>query len=163
MDRTRPLWEVYVIDGLHSGRWAMLTKYHHATIDGAAGQLMLKILTDPDPDAPPPGDSPPWEAETLPSTGELLRRTAAQLARNPFKAMHVQARLVGKVADTAGVSSVSGAAGQAGQAGQRSRPSPDSAAPTGRASPCRQRRRPRPHRTSRSLATADSPCGQRLW
>jgi WS/DGAT/MGAT family acyltransferase len=68
MDRTRPLWEVYVIDGLHSGRWALLTKYHHATIDGAAGQLMLKIVTDPDPDAPPPGDSPTWEAEPLPST-----------------------------------------------------------------------------------------------
>lgn len=55
MDRNRPLWEVYVIDGLHSGRWALLTKYHHATIDGAAGQLMLSILTDPDRDAPPPG------------------------------------------------------------------------------------------------------------
>ncbi|MGB9224226.1 WS/DGAT/MGAT family O-acyltransferase [Mycobacterium sp.] len=116
MDRTRPLWEVYVIDGLHSGRWALLTKYHHATIDGAAGQLMLKILTDPDPDAPGPGDSPPWDAEPLPGTVELLRRTAVQLARNPFKAMRVQARLVGKAADIAGVNSISGAAGQAGAA-----------------------------------------------
>ncbi len=51
MDRCRPLWEVYVIDGLHSGRWALLTKYHHATIGGAAGQLMLNILTDTEPDA----------------------------------------------------------------------------------------------------------------
>ena len=65
MDRTRPLWEVYVIDGLHSGRWALLTKYHHATIDGAAGQLMLKILTDPDVDAPPPGGGPLWVTELL--------------------------------------------------------------------------------------------------
>ena len=116
MDRSRPLWEVYVIDGLHSGRWALLTKYHHATIDGAAGQLMLQILTDLNPDALPPGDSPPWDAEPLPSTVELLRRTAVQLARNPFKALRVQARLVGKVADTAGVNSVSGAARQAGAA-----------------------------------------------
>jgi diacylglycerol O-acyltransferase / wax synthase len=116
MDRTRPLWEVYVIDGLHSGRWALLTKYHHATIDGAAGQLMLKIVTDPDPDAPPPGESPTWGLEPLPNTVELLRRTAVQLARNPFKAMRVQARLVSKVADAAGVDSVSGAAGQAGAA-----------------------------------------------
>ncbi|OOK66496.1 wax ester synthase-like Acyl-CoA acyltransferase domain protein [Mycobacterium kansasii] len=55
MDRTRPLWEVYVIDGLQDGRWALLTKYHHATIDGASGQLMLQIVTDTQPDAPPPG------------------------------------------------------------------------------------------------------------
>lgn len=116
MDRTRPLWEVYVVDGLHSGRWALLTKYHHATIDGAAGQLMLKILTDPDADAPAPGSGPLWVTEPVPSTVELLRRTAVQLARNPFKAMRIQARLVGKVAHAAGVNSVSGAAGQAGAA-----------------------------------------------
>ena len=116
MDRTRPLWEVYVIDGLHSGRWALLTKYHHATIDGAAGQLMLKILTDPDADAPPPGGGPLWVTEPLPRAVDLLQRTAVQLARNPFKAMRVQARLVSKVADAAGVTSVSSAAGQAGAA-----------------------------------------------
>ena len=62
MDRSRPLWEVYVIDGLHSGRWALLTKYHHATIDGAAGQLMLNVLTDTEPDAPTPAAGPSWRA-----------------------------------------------------------------------------------------------------
>ena len=49
MDRTRPLWEVYVIDGLGQGRWALLTKYHHATIDGASGQIMLEMVTSPTP------------------------------------------------------------------------------------------------------------------
>ena len=116
MDRTRPLWEVYFIDGLNSGRWALLTKYHHATIDGAAGQLMLKILTDPDVDAPPPGGGPLWVTEPLPSTVDLLRRTAVQLARNPFEAMRVQARLLSKVADVAGLSSASSATGKAGAA-----------------------------------------------
>ncbi|AGZ53527.1 WS/DGAT/MGAT family O-acyltransferase [Mycobacterium kansasii] len=116
MDRTRPLWEVYVIDGLQDGRWALLTKYHHATIDGASGQLMLQIVTDTQPDAPPPGEGPSWEPEALPSTAELLRRTAAQLARNPFRALRVQTRIVGQLADAAGIHSVSSAAGRAGDA-----------------------------------------------
>ena len=161
MDRTRPLWEVYVIDGLHSGRWALLTKYHHATIDGAAGQLMLQMLTDPDPYAPPPGESPAWDAEPLPSTVELLRRTAVQLARNPFKAIAGSSAAGSARLLTPQVSTASAA--RPARPGRRSRPSPDSAAPTGRASPCRQRRRRRPRGTSRSRATADSPCAQRLW
>ena len=92
MDRSRPLWEVYVIDGLESGRWALLTKYHHATIDGASGQLMLEIITDTEPDAAPPGESPPWQPEPIPSDGELLRLAIANLARNPLRALRVQAR-----------------------------------------------------------------------
>ena len=74
MDRSRPLWEVYVIDGLDTGNWAMLTKYHHATIDGAAGQIMLNALTDTVPDAAPPGPGPDWEAEAVPGSIELLRK-----------------------------------------------------------------------------------------
>ena len=46
MDRARPLWEAYVIEGLADGRWALLQKTHHATIDGAAGVIMLKMFTD---------------------------------------------------------------------------------------------------------------------
>ncbi len=103
MDRTRPLWEVYVIDGLESGRWALLTKYHHATIDGASGQLMLEMLTSPDPDAPPPSASPPWEPESIPSGAELLRLAIANLLRNPVKAMRLQARIVRQLATASGV------------------------------------------------------------
>jgi diacylglycerol O-acyltransferase len=116
MDRSRPLWEVYVIDGLHSGRWAMLTKYHHATVDGAAGQLMLNIITDTEPDTTPPGPGPAWEAEELPSTVDLLRKTAVNLAGHPVKALRVQTRLVRQLADTAGIDSVSSAASKAGSA-----------------------------------------------
>lgn len=119
MDRSRPLWEVYVIDGLADGRWALLTKYHHATIDGASGQLMLQIVTDTEPDATAPGESPSWEPELVPSSIELLRRTMNQLARNPFRAMRVQARIVGQLADAAGIHSVSTAAAVAGGAVKR--------------------------------------------
>ena len=114
MDRSRPLWEVYVIDGLHSGRWALLTKYHHATIDGAAGQLMLNILTDTDPDAPAPGPGPSWQPEPLPGIIDLLRRTVGNLASHPLRAVRVQARIVRQLADAAGIHSLSSAATQAG-------------------------------------------------
>lgn len=119
MDRTRPLWEVYVIDGLQDGRWAMLTKYHHATIDGASGQLMLQMVTDTHPDVPAPGASPSWEPEPLPSTAELLRLTLGNLARSPFKAMRLEARIVRQLADTAGIHSLGSAASQAGAAIKR--------------------------------------------
>ncbi|GAS87761.1 WS/DGAT/MGAT family O-acyltransferase [Mycolicibacterium brisbanense] len=116
MDRSRPLWEVYVIDGLHSGRWALLTKYHHATIDGAAGQLMLNIITDTEPDTAPPGPGPAWQPEALPSTADLLRKTAVNLAGHPVKALRVQTRLVRQLADAAGIDSVSSAASKTGSA-----------------------------------------------
>ena len=54
MDRSRPLWEAYVIEGLADGRWALLQKTHHATIDGASGVIMLKMFTDEAPDAVAP-------------------------------------------------------------------------------------------------------------
>jgi diacylglycerol O-acyltransferase len=126
MDRSRPLWEAYVIDGLESGRWALLTKYHHATIDGASGQLMLEVITDTDPDAPPPGEGPPWEPEPIPSDVELVWLAIGNLLRNPLKAARTQARLARQFADAAGISGLGGAATQAGAALKRiARPSGD--------------------------------------
>ena len=68
MDRSRPLWEVYVIEGLESGRWALLTKYHHATIDGASGVMMMMLMHDLTADAPPMEESPPWTPGSCPAT-----------------------------------------------------------------------------------------------
>jgi WS/DGAT/MGAT family acyltransferase len=113
MDRRRPLWEVYVIEGLADGRWAMLTKYHHSTIDGASGVIMLKILTDPSPDAEWAYESIDWHGEEVPRDADLLKATARHLAANPVKAARLQLKIVRQLAETAGVNSVSGAAGQA--------------------------------------------------
>ena len=49
MDRGRPLWEVYVMEGLEGGDFAVLTKVHHATIDGASSVELLSMLLDRDP------------------------------------------------------------------------------------------------------------------
>jgi diacylglycerol O-acyltransferase / wax synthase len=116
MDRTRPLWEVYVIEGLEDGNWALLTKYHHATIDGASGVIMTTLMNDLSPDAPPPGESPPWEPEEIPSDAELLRLTLLNFLRNPAKAVRLQLRILRDVANAAGVTGLGSAAQQAGAA-----------------------------------------------
>ena len=103
MDRTRPLWEVYVIEGLEDGSWALLTKYHHATIDGASGVIMMTMMNDLTPDAPPPGESLPWEPEAIPSDAELLRLAIGNLLRNPAKAMRTQLRIVRDFSAAAGI------------------------------------------------------------
>ena len=113
MDRRRPLWEVYVIEGLADGRWAMLTKYHHSTIDGTSGVIMLKILTDPSPDAEWTVEPIDWHGEEVPRDVDLLKATARHLATNPVKAARLQLKIVRQLAETAGVNSVSGAASQA--------------------------------------------------
>ena len=113
MDRQRPLWEVYVIEGLADGRWGMLTKYHHATIDGASGVIMLKILTDAARDTEWDVEPIEWQGEEPPADADLLKLTARNLMTNPVKSARLQLKLVRQVAEAAGIDSVSGLAGQA--------------------------------------------------
>ena len=119
MDRSRPLWEAYVIDGLESGRWALLTKYHHATIDGASGQLMLEMMTTPTPEAGELREPTAWAPEPLPTNNELLRRAIDNMLRNPARSFRTQMRIVRGVANAAGLTSVSAAAAQAAKTVKR--------------------------------------------
>jgi len=112
MDRTRPLWEVYIIEGLADDRWAMLIKTHHATIDGAAGVILLGMLLDTDANAPAP-EAREWTGERPPSQSELLQLTLQRLAVNPVKGIRTQLRLVRNVAEMLGVASISRMASQA--------------------------------------------------
>ncbi len=107
MDRQHPLWEVYVIEGLPDGRWALLTKFHHATIDGAAGVIMLQMITSLTPDAPWPFGPVEWEAPPLPTESDVVKLTLSRLAANPAKAARLQLRLVRNVADAAGLTNLS--------------------------------------------------------
>jgi len=113
MDRSRPLWEAYVIEGLADGRWALLQKTHHATIDGASGVIMLRMFTDTDPEAEYAYQDVPWKGEEPPSPAELLQRTTLNLMMNPMRSMRLGLGMVRDVADTVGVTSISGLASRA--------------------------------------------------
>ena len=104
MDRARPLWEAYVIEGLADGRWALLQKTHHATIDGASGVIMLKMFTDDSRDAIYPLEHREWVGEQPPSRAEMLQAAAKNLAINPVKGMRLSLSVLRDLADSTSVS-----------------------------------------------------------
>ncbi len=103
LDRSRPLWEWYVISGLEGGLVGLFTKLHHATIDGASGVELLHVLLDTDPQGRvvEPPDTP-WRPEPTPSSAELLARALWNLALKPKKLVEFQARLLKTAADLTG-------------------------------------------------------------
>jgi WS/DGAT/MGAT family acyltransferase len=80
LNRRRPLWELWVIEGLADGGFALVVKVHHCIVDGIAGIGMLIELLDPEP-SPPPSPVTPWTPQPAPSRRELLRDEVVRRAR----------------------------------------------------------------------------------
>ena len=107
MDRSRPLWEVYVIEGLADGRWALLQKTHHATIDGASGVIMLRMFTDESRDAEWTLEPREWAGEEPPTQAAMLQRAVMNLAANPVRGARLSLSIIRDFADRAGIASLS--------------------------------------------------------
>lgn len=73
MDRGHPLWDITVVDGLESGRWALVCRVHHALADGVSGTELLRVVYDREPPQPPPRHIQPLHAPShvAPLTGAL--------------------------------------------------------------------------------------------
>lgn len=71
LDRNRPLWETWLVEGLEDGRWALIFKLHHCMVDGIAGVGLLTVLLDLQPEFELP-EPEPWEPTPEPSAATLL-------------------------------------------------------------------------------------------
>ena len=101
LDRARPLWEIYVIYGLAEGHIAMLTKIHHAVIDGMSGAEILGLLLDLQPEGREvPEASENGFGERAPSELEMLARGLMALPRYPFRALRALPRAVPNIEET---------------------------------------------------------------
>src|SRR5699024_9484586 len=84
MDRHRPLWQLYVIEGMADGSVAVLVKMHHSSVDGVSGANLLARLASLEPDVSPPESVTPGEDnEAAPGLLTMLRADAATLVRRP--------------------------------------------------------------------------------
>ncbi len=102
LDRSKPLWELWLIEGLVDGRFALIAKNHHALVDGISGVDLASVLFDTAREPPPPDAGlEPWQPQPEPSPAELVMAgardavsTATGLAaRTIAAAVHPEATL----------------------------------------------------------------------
>ena len=79
LDRSRPLWEMYLVHGLADGRLALYSKVHHAAIDGISGAEILAAIMDVTPE-PRMVDPEDWDPDDVPSSWQLLPRALTSVA-----------------------------------------------------------------------------------
>ena len=103
LDRSRPLWELYLITGLHGGRAAIYSKIHHAAIDGVSGGDILTAVLDVSPQGRELPSVERFEGEQPPDAALLLGRSAANLARQPLRAFRLVSDLARSIPGIANV------------------------------------------------------------
>jgi diacylglycerol O-acyltransferase len=87
LDRDRPLWQMWVVEGLEHGHVALVAKVHHAAVDGASGVEVLASLVDLEPTPVPATISTeePWHADRVPSDVEMISGSLVSIARQPVR------------------------------------------------------------------------------
>ncbi len=91
LDRARPLWEIWMVEALAGDRWALVTKTHHALIDGVSGVELLANVLDFSPEASHP-EAPPWTPAPAPSALELAGTSIADALTAPWRLLAASPR-----------------------------------------------------------------------
>ena len=94
LDQTKPLWELWLVEGLRKRRFALISKTHHSLVDGVAGVDIATVLFDVKPVPEPIRAEQEWIPNPTPSGAELAARGVGAVARTPVGAAR---RLVGAV------------------------------------------------------------------
>jgi WS/DGAT/MGAT family acyltransferase len=84
LDRSKPLWEVWLVQGLEGNRFALLSKTHHAMVDGISGVDISTVLFDVKPVPEPAPAEDDWAPSPEPGAAELVARGLADAARAPI-------------------------------------------------------------------------------
>ncbi len=83
LDRSKPLWELWLVQGLEGDRFALISKTHHALVDGVSGVDIATVLFDLSPVPEKSDEGPPWEPSPEPSQAELVAEGVKGLIRTP--------------------------------------------------------------------------------
>jgi diacylglycerol O-acyltransferase len=84
LDRSKPLWELWLVEGLSGDRFAVIGKSHHALVDGVSGVDITSVLFDLDPEPQgKPDRAPPWLASPEPTDLQLLSEALKERATSP--------------------------------------------------------------------------------
>jgi WS/DGAT/MGAT family acyltransferase len=87
LDRDRPLWEVWLVEGLGEDRFALLSKTHHCMLDGVSGADLATVLLGVDPSEVTPAAPAPWKPRAAPSTAALVAEAVADQATHPVQVL----------------------------------------------------------------------------
>jgi WS/DGAT/MGAT family acyltransferase len=98
LDMTKPLWEVYLVEGLENDRWALISKVHHCMVDGVSGTDLMQLIFDTEPGASHP-EPVVWTPAQAPSTTSVMAGSLQDAVNFTVKQLTSLPPVLGRISD----------------------------------------------------------------